>query len=53
MLDRAVIPGDAMESWKPNIEEGPAPLYERIADAIERDIRRSDSWRNKNYRKKD
>ncbi|CDX39057.1 putative transcriptional regulator, GntR family [Mesorhizobium sp. SOD10] len=41
MLDRAVIPGDAMESWKPNIEEGPAPLYERIADAIERDIHES------------
>lgn len=30
--------GGRMESWKPIIEEGSAPLYERIADAIERDI---------------
>ncbi|WP_210243543.1 PLP-dependent aminotransferase family protein [Mesorhizobium sp. B2-3-4] len=27
-----------MESWKPKIEKGPAPLYERIADAIQHDI---------------
>ena len=38
---RVVFPGGAMDSWKPNIEEGPAPLYERIADAIERDIHES------------
>ncbi|QPC92624.1 PLP-dependent aminotransferase family protein [Mesorhizobium sp. INR15] len=27
-----------MGTWKPDIEEGLGPLYERIADAIERDI---------------
>ncbi|MFC3325128.1 aminotransferase-like domain-containing protein [Mesorhizobium cantuariense] len=37
-LKRIVVTGDAVESWKPNIEEGSAPLYERIADAIQQDI---------------
>jgi DNA-binding transcriptional MocR family regulator len=28
-----------MKIWKPEVKDGPAPLYERIADAIERDVK--------------